>query len=308
MKLAVNPLWSSYTKSLFDSFCRRPRGSLYITGPAKSGRTTALEYLVDQIMTGQNNPNPIEQLIGATQNFDPKDADPKAFKVEPVQNLVQRLSLSPPDPDKPYLVVIDDFDQLGFGAQNVLLKHLEEPGRQTSFLISASEAPGKVLPTIVSRCQPIQLRRPTRPEVLAWAKSSWPQISPQAIEGAYIKADGWPAAVYELLDHPEDSLIDRQIKQAKEFLQADDGPAGRLAAIQKLPGNDDRQKLVDLIAGLRRISRGALASQARQNQAGGAQSWQKRVVEFDRLGKLLDAGCSPPAVGLALSLFDQPRR
>ena len=300
-------LWPSVIKSLFDAFCHRPQGSVYITGPPRSGRTTALKYLVEQITAGQTNLNPIEQLIGPSSNFDPQPADPQSYRIDSVQRLVQRLSLAPPDPNRPYLVVIDDFDLIALNVQNVLLKHLEEPGRQTSFLIAASEAPGRVLPTIVSRCQPIQLRRPGKSEVLSWIQVNWPAIDSAQAEQAYSKADGWPAAISELIDQPEESLINRQINQAKQFLDASDGPAGRLAVIQKLPG-DERQKLENLIAGLRRTSRGALTSLAGRNQATGAKVWQQRVVEFDRLGKLLESGASPPAVGLALSLFDQPRR
>ncbi len=300
-------LWPLVIKNLFDAFCHRPQGSVYITGPPRSGRTTALKYLVEQITVGQTNLNPIEQLIGPSSNFDPQPPDPQSYRIDSVQRLVQRLSLAPPDPNRPYLVVIDNFDLIALNVQNVLLKHLEEPGRQTSFLIAASEAPGRVLPTIVSRCQPIQLRRPSKSEVLSWIQVNWPAIDSTQAEQAYTKADGWPAAISELIDQPEESLINQQINQAKQFLDAGDGPAGRLAVIQKLPG-DERQKLENLIAGLRRTSRGALTSLASRNQATGAKVWQQRVVEFDRLGKLLESGASPTAVGLALSLFDQPHR
>lgn len=302
----TSPFWSLSTKNLLDAFCRRPQGSVYITGPANSGQTAALKYLVDNITGSKPSLNPIEQLIGPSSNFEPQPPQSQSFKVEAIQALVQRLSLAPPDPDNPYLVVIDNFDLIALGSQNILLKHLEEPGRQTSFLISASGSPGKVLPTIVSRCQPIQLRRPTKQETMDWVRTNWPELDPGLAEEAYAKADGWPAGIQELVDHPEDSPISRQIDQAKQFLKAGDGPAGRLAFIQKLPG-DEKQKLGDLIAGLKRTSRGALASLASRNRAADARVWQRRVVEFDRLEKLLEAGSSPAAVGLALSLFEQAR-
>ena len=300
-------IWAESTKKLLDAFCRRPQGSVYITGPSGSGRTTVLQYLVGQIIQDKPSLNPVEQLIGPSLKFESQKLEPKHYRLEAIQQLLQRLSLAPPDPENPRLVVIDDFDQIALGSQNALLKYLEEPNQQTSFLITAGTTPGQVLATIISRCQPIEIRRPSRALTLSWLEACWPETSPGMASQIYTMADGWPATIVDLLDEPEQSATQRQIDMAKQFLTADDGPAGRLAVIQELSGSDAGQSLQDLLAGLRRSSRGALANLAAQNQVAEARRWQQRLLIFDRLNKLLESGSSPAAVGLALSLFDQPR-
>src|SRR5207253_7454806 len=53
--------------------------------------------------------------------------------------------------------IVDTVDELNANAANALLKVLEEPPRQSLFLL-ASHAPARVLPTIQSRCRHLPLR------------------------------------------------------------------------------------------------------------------------------------------------------
>ncbi|HLJ01337.1 MAG TPA: DNA polymerase III subunit delta', partial [Bradyrhizobium sp.] len=53
--------------------------------------------------------------------------------------------------------IVDTVDELNPNAANALLKILEEPPRQSLFLL-VSHAPGRVLPTILSRCRRLPLR------------------------------------------------------------------------------------------------------------------------------------------------------
>jgi DNA polymerase-3 subunit delta' len=54
------------------------------------------------------------------------------------------------------VVVIDSLDEMNRNAANAILKVLEEPPRQVLFLLIA-HAPGRVLPTIRSRCRELRL-------------------------------------------------------------------------------------------------------------------------------------------------------
>jgi DNA polymerase III subunit delta' len=61
--------------------------------------------------------------------------------------------------------IVDTVDELNPNAANALLKILEEPPRQSLFLL-VSQSPGRVLPTILSRCRRLMLRPLSTPEVI----------------------------------------------------------------------------------------------------------------------------------------------
>lgn len=68
------------------------------------------------------------------------------------------------------IVVIDPADDLNRNAANAILKILEEPPKRALFLV-LTHAPGKLLPTIRSRCLPLGLS-PLSPDDLAAAMAS----------------------------------------------------------------------------------------------------------------------------------------
>lgn len=65
------------------------------------------------------------------------------------------------------IVIIDPADDLNRNAANAILKILEEPPRRSLFL-ALTHAPGKLLPTIRSRCLPLRLK-PLEPLALRQA-------------------------------------------------------------------------------------------------------------------------------------------
>ncbi|MDA4843748.1 DNA polymerase III subunit delta' [Hoeflea poritis] len=62
------------------------------------------------------------------------------------------------------IVIIDPADDMNRSAANAILKILEEPPRKTLFLV-LSHAPGKLLPTIRSRCMPVRLEPLTQEQL-----------------------------------------------------------------------------------------------------------------------------------------------
>src|ERR1700734_3840826 len=78
--------------------------------------------------------------------------------------------------------IVDTVDDLNPNAANALLKPLEEPPRQSLFLL-VSHAPGRVLPTILSRCRRLPLRPLAKADVI------------QAVSRASGRANNDPALV-----------------------------------------------------------------------------------------------------------------
>ena len=95
--------------------------------------------------------------------------------------------------------IVDTVDELNPNAANALLKILEEPPRQSLFLL-VSHAPGRVLPTILSRCRRLSLRPLSTPDVIqAAAHAANIAIDDPALSEAADAAEGSVARALTLL-------------------------------------------------------------------------------------------------------------
>ena len=122
------------------------------------------------------------------------------------------------------VVIVDDANELNVNAANALLKSLEEPPARTVFLLVAP-APGRLLPTIRSRCRVLALQ-PLAGEPLRAAAN-------QAIAAADVDAPAqsdWP-----------------KLERLAE------GSVGRLLGLWHAGGLDLYERIARLTAGLPRI-------------------------------------------------------
>src|SRR5580700_10314875 len=95
--------------------------------------------------------------------------------------------------------VVDTVDELNPNAANALLKVLEEPPRQSLFLL-VSHAPARVLPTILSRCRKLPLRQLTTDDVIhAAAQATGIAPDDPALAEAADAAEGSVARALTLL-------------------------------------------------------------------------------------------------------------
>ncbi len=79
------------------------------------------------------------------------ETDKKSIGVSSIRNLQEGLFLSPTQ-SKRKVVMINEGEKLTTQAQNALLKILEDPPEETTFLILVEKL-SKILPTLISRCQ-----------------------------------------------------------------------------------------------------------------------------------------------------------
>jgi DNA polymerase-3 subunit delta' len=95
--------------------------------------------------------------------------------------------------------IVDTVDELNPNAANALLKILEEPPRQSLFLL-VSQAPARMLPTILSRCRKLMLRPLATDDVIrAAAQAAGIAIDDPALSEAAAAADGSVARALTLL-------------------------------------------------------------------------------------------------------------
>ncbi|MGC4250493.1 MAG: AAA family ATPase [Sphingobium sp.] len=112
------------------------------------------------------------------------------ISVDQIRGL-QRLIQSAPSLSARRIVVIDSVDDLERSAANALLKNLEEPPADMLFLL-VSHAPGRLLPTIRSRCRTLRFD-PLSDEMMRIALSrSEPQPKAEEIETLLSVGEGSP--------------------------------------------------------------------------------------------------------------------
>jgi DNA polymerase-3 subunit delta' len=92
--------------------------------------------------------------------------DSRQIRIEQVRDLAAELALT--SHGGGYKVaVIAPADALNRFAANALLKTLEEPPARTLLVLVATQ-PSRLPPTVLSRCQRLRVRAPTRAESVAW--------------------------------------------------------------------------------------------------------------------------------------------
>jgi DNA polymerase III subunit delta' len=126
----------------------------------------------------------------------PKDADAPGQDLARSITIAQVRTLQPMFATTPSLgprrvVVIDAIDDLERGGSNALLKSLEEPPAGTVFLL-VSHAPGRLLPTIRSRCRLLRFEALAEAEVATVLRRLLPEADEAEVQALVRVADGSP--------------------------------------------------------------------------------------------------------------------
>jgi DNA polymerase-3 subunit delta' len=140
--------------------------------------------------------------------------------------------------------IVDTVDELNPNAANALLKVLEEPPRQSLFLL-VSHAPARVLPTIQSRCRKLALRPLATADVIsAAAQAANIAIDDPALAEAAAAADGSIARALTLLGGDAIKLHQRTAALLATLPQVD---PRELHALGDALGGSDRVALAAFI-------------------------------------------------------------
>jgi DNA polymerase-3 subunit delta' len=142
----------------------RVRHAYLFTGPDRIGKTTLARVFAMTLNCTGDHP-PCGQCRACT--LIARDAHPdvtlveaasmgSALKIEQVRELQQTLALRPYEA-RYRVAILRRFHEANPAAANALLKTLEEPSPDVVLILTANSA-DRLLPTIVSRCQPLNLR------------------------------------------------------------------------------------------------------------------------------------------------------
>ena len=122
----------------------------------------------------------------------------KQLRIEQVRELAQELSLT--SHQGGYKVgILSPADSMNRFAANALLKTLEEPSPRTLLILVASQ-PSRLPATILSRCQKLKVRPPTRAESLEWLEATrgagdWAGVLDVIGDAPFVAAEADPKTI-----------------------------------------------------------------------------------------------------------------
>ncbi len=138
-------------------------------------------------------------LLSIERGWDPKRKKLRGeIVIDDVREVTHFLRLTPAE-DGWRIVIVDSADEMNRNAANALLKLLEEPPRR-ALLLLVCHAPGRLLPTLRSRCRKLLLQPLAEEEVTALLGTHRPEIAAaEALDLARL-AEGSIGRALELAD------------------------------------------------------------------------------------------------------------
>lgn len=119
--------------------------------------------------------------------------------VDQVREMIRRLATKPTLGDR-RAIIIDPADDMEKSAVNALLKALEEPPVGTFFLL-VTHQPGRLLPTIRSRCRILRFAALDADELDAMIRREVPHADASARAAAIAAAHGSPGVALDFVEH-----------------------------------------------------------------------------------------------------------
>lgn len=147
----------------------------------------------------------ILQPLPANEDEAKKKAEGKPYQtkrnisVDQVREMMRRLVTKPTMGER-RAIIVDPADDLEQGAVNALLKVLEEPPAGTYFLLVAHQ-PGRLLPTIRSRCRILRFAALSSAELDGVIARELPKSDATERTAAIAAANGSPGVALAFVEH-----------------------------------------------------------------------------------------------------------
>lgn len=205
--------------------------------------------------------------LPANDDEEKKRAEGKPFSVKRNITIAQIRAMQGRLTTRPTLgsrrvVIIDPADDMEKGAVNALLKSLEEPPSGTYFLLVAHR-PGRLLPTIRSRCRILRFNPVSDEEVAAILAKAMPHVDAATRAAAVAAAEGSPGAALDFVGEDLGVLHGLMLRILSGGDPHFDRRAGLAEAIGARPSRERIQATLELA---RAVLAGELAAAGRERQ------------------------------------------
>lgn len=154
------------------------------------------------LSTPEDSPIFARILAGSHGDLMVIESDPEsktgAIKVDQVRGVPQFLAMTASE-GAWRVIIVDSVDDLNNNAANALLKVLEEPPAQTALLL-VSHQPGRLLPTIRSRCRDLSMHIPNQEDFTRIFALSSITLTPEEEVLLYSLSNGSPGIAMALKD------------------------------------------------------------------------------------------------------------
>lgn len=217
--------------------------------------------------------------------------DPKTGKmrgeipVDDIRRLIRFFSLTGAETGR-RIAIIDAVDDLNRNAANALLKVLEEPPRDALLLLIAHR-PGRLLPTIISRCRRLALAPLKDAEVETWLREAHPDVDDADRHAVVAMAEGSIGRASILCRADGIAVLEAFTRLADNLAKASAADIHGFADKVFDRGSDEKYRIFqDLLRGwiTRRTSQAAAAGAPRQ-----LEQWMELWEKVSHLSERADA-------------------
>lgn len=263
------------TKSQLDRIIKNPAHALLLLGLNGIGKGSIARELVASLLRVA----PEQAITHAyVKNVEPANDTISIDQIREVQKFLQLKTVGTGQIRR--IVCLEHADALTPEAQNALLKLLEEPPADTVIILTAQHK-RRLLPTILSRVQTVQVLSPTQDQLA----SHFSGQTDEDVRKAYLLSGGLPGLMQGILADDQSHPLLQQVVVAKDLLRT---PAfERLAAVDALV--KQKESLDTLLSAFERIAQSGLAqagNAANTNQIKHWHALQKEVfLTRDALAK-----------------------
>lgn len=231
------------------AFAARVARFLVTHGKAGGGQAVALDDVGDgaaaRLVDAGNHP----EILSLTRQPKDKSKDlARNITIDQVRQMIRRLHLSLSLGDW-RVIIVDAVDDLENDGANALLKTLEEPPAQTLFLL-VSHSPGRLLPTIRSRCRTLRFHPVGYDVMTTWLHELRPMLEMPEVRAIAAASGGVPGKAIALIDS-DVAVMEKKLRA----IAATGDPGNRLreALAREVSGVANRTRLelvIDIVPGL----------------------------------------------------------